>query len=241
MFLRLKDDLICVPLFISSLPPNIRYLEHAGQWGKVNDQTTPIEYLPTWIAFFPWCFFFDSTLTAQVNYCRLPLLQSKGFNLPRMNTIPPQNGTQIWEVIDAYGSPFADFVQRMAPAACLRQPHQTAQRIISGRIKSKRGVLVRSKSEKLIDDWLYDHSYKVEYEKCIIIDQKVIAPDFYLPDIDVFIEHLGLLDSSEDYRKDWQWKKELYDRHNVKYESITEADIGDLDRALSNRLKKYQR
>jgi hypothetical protein len=241
VFLRLKDEVVCGPLIVSSLSSNIRYLQKSRLWGKVNDQTTPVEYLPTWISFFPWCLFFDATLTPQVNYCRLGILQANHFNLQRMGIINPEVGEKLWEFIDAYGSSFADFIQRMEPSTRLRQPFQNTQRTISGRIKSKRGVLVRSKSERLIDDWLYDHNYRAEYERCVTLGGYVIAPDFYLPDIDLFIEHLGLLESSEDYRKDWSWKKELYEKHKMKYEVVTEADINDLDRVLNIKLKKYQK
>jgi len=241
VFLRLKDAVVCGPLIVSSLPSNIFYLKKSGLWGKVNDQTTPVEYLPTWISIFPWCFFFDSTLTSQINYCRLGNLQATHFNLSRMGVIAPEIGIKLWEHIEADGSSFADFIQRMGPTTRLRLPNQNTQRILSGRIKSKRGVLVRSKSERLIDDWLYDHGYRVEYERCVTIDNYVIAPDFYLPDSDLFIEHLGLLNSSEDYRNDWKWKKELYDKHKIKYEIFTEEDINDLDRVLNNKLKKYKK
>ena len=100
-------------------------------------------------------------------------------------------------------------------------------------------MLVRSKSERLIDDWLYDHKIRAEYERSLPLAGYVISPDFYLPDHDIYIEHLGLLESNDEYRKDWQWKKSLYDKHGVKYVVLIESDIGELDRNLSFKLRQY--
>jgi len=239
VFLRLSDSVVCGPLIVSPPPLSIHFHAAQGFWRKVNADTTAAELLPVWIEFYPWCFFFDSTLTSQVNYSKLETLSAHHFSLPKWGILRPDIGSQLWEFLESYGSSFSDFVQRNSPSIRLRPPQQSAQRVLSGRIKSKRGVLVRSKSERLIDDWLFDHSIRAEYERSLPLAGFVISPDFYLPDYGIYIEHLGLLDSQEDYRRDWQWKKSLYDAHNVKYVTLTEADINDLDRNLSIKLRDY--
>jgi len=239
VFLRLADSVVCGPLIVSAPSPLIHSHSSQGLWRKVNSNTTAAELLPVWIEFFPWCFFFDSSLASQVNYSKLETLSTHHFNLPKWGILKPEVGSKLWEFIEAYGSSFSDFVQRISPTIRLRPPQQDTQRILSGRIKSKRGVLVRSKSERLIDDWLYDHNIRAEYERSLPLAGFVVSPDFYLPDFGIYIEHLGLLDSQEDYRRDWHWKKSLYDANNVKYITLTESDINDLDRNLSIKLRDY--
>ena len=76
-------------------------------------------------------------------------------------------------------------------------------------------VMVRSKSEVIIANLLFDREVAFEYEK------PLYAPDgsFYLPDFTItwrgerfFWEHLGLLVRDE-YRRKWQIKREWYEKH----------------------------
>jgi hypothetical protein len=75
--------------------------------------------------------------------------------------------------------------------------------------------MVRSKSEVIIANILFDRNVPFKYEV------PLFAPDgtFYIPDFTItwngeqwYWEHLGLLDR-EDYRNHWQTKKEWYERH----------------------------
>jgi exodeoxyribonuclease V alpha subunit len=76
-------------------------------------------------------------------------------------------------------------------------------------------VMVRSKSEVIISNMLFDREIAFEYEK------PLYAPDgsFYLPDFTIlwrgeryFWEHLGLLER-EEYRRKWDIKKAWYEKH----------------------------
>lgn len=76
-------------------------------------------------------------------------------------------------------------------------------------------VMVRSKSEVIIANMLFERDIAFDYEK------PLYAPDgsFYLPDFTIlwrgerfFWEHLGLL-VREEYRKKWTLKKVWYDKH----------------------------
>jgi hypothetical protein len=241
VFIRVNDDMVCGPLIVSPLPSNVRFLSTAGSWGKINHITTPKEFVPRWIEYFPWCFFFDPTLTTQVNYCKLSALLQNGFRLDRLGILSHNIGSELWKFIEANGFSFADYVQRVEPNIRIQQPTQSVQRAFSGyiHIRTKRGVLVRSKSEALIDNWLHEHNIAAEYESCIALGGYVIAPDFYLPKYVIYIEHLGLYDSNQDYRRNWEWKKRLYDEHGIKYIEVRESDIADLDRFLTTKLKDY--
>lgn len=53
------------------------------------------------------------------------------------------------------------------------------------------GVKVRSKSEQYIADWLYRHSIKFEYEPFVNFKDFDFKPDFYIPEANVYIEHVS--------------------------------------------------
>ncbi len=54
-----------------------------------------------------------------------------------------------------------------------------------------RGETVKSKSERDIADWLYRHSIKYFYDNEINIKDFSFKPDFYIPEADLFLEHVS--------------------------------------------------
>ena len=78
--------------------------------------------------------------------------------------------------------------------------------------KTRSGVIVRSKSEVIIADALYNEEIKFEYEKLKEENGHRCIPDFTFEDAggDTIIwEHLGLLDNPS-YRASWERKLEFY-------------------------------
>jgi superfamily I DNA/RNA helicase len=53
------------------------------------------------------------------------------------------------------------------------------------------GEKVRSKSEQHIADWLYRHSIRYEYEPLLNVKDFDFHPDFYIPDANLYIEHVS--------------------------------------------------
>jgi len=53
------------------------------------------------------------------------------------------------------------------------------------------GTKVRSKSEQYIADWFYRHSIKYEYEPLLNVTDFSFHPDFYIPDANLYIEHVS--------------------------------------------------
>ncbi len=53
------------------------------------------------------------------------------------------------------------------------------------------GNKVRSKSEQYIADWLYRHSIPFEYEPLLNIKDFDFRPDFFIPDANIYIEHVS--------------------------------------------------
>ena len=63
---------------------------------------------------------------------------------------------------------------------------------------SLRGEKVRSKSEQYICDWLYRHSIDYQYEPELRIGDVSFRPDFFIPQANLFIEHVSNLSASMD-------------------------------------------
>lgn len=99
------------------------------------------------------------------------------------------------------------------------------------------GTKVRSKSEQFIADWFYRHSIKYEYEPLLNVKDFAFHPDFFIPDANLYIEHV----SDKSYStKD---KEEQFQKGNLllvkTYESMTKDSAlfnHTLDKVVKNRL-----
>ena len=72
------------------------------------------------------------------------------------------------------------------------------------RYQTKNGVLTRSKSERFIGDFLSSHGILYRYEPQLIIEGRVVYPDFLIlcPDgHSVIWEHLGMMENSDYFTK----------------------------------------
>lgn len=107
---------------------------------------------------------------------------------------------------------------------------------------TSKGDYVRSKSEVIIANLLYNSELDYEYEKELKYDFGIIRPDFTVktPNGNIYYwEHLGML-GKEEYDNTWLFKKNIYDNQfngklKVTYEGIT---INDSATRLINELKK---
>lgn len=80
--------------------------------------------------------------------------------------------------------------------------------------RTEKGHLVRSKSELVIANMLFNNNVDYEYERVLEgeVEPGRLRPDFSFvtPAGDLLVwEHLGML-SREDYRRGWEWKREWY-------------------------------
>jgi len=107
-------------------------------------------------------------------------------------------------------------------------PKHSLNRIYS----TSKGDKVRSKSEVIIANLLFEHNVDYEYEKKLFyIQDKWIEPDFSIKLIDgseIYWEHLGLI-GVETYDKRWKKKLKIYkayysDALMVTYEGVTITD-----------------
>lgn len=77
---------------------------------------------------------------------------------------------------------------------------------------TSQGLYVRSKSEVLLAEKLYEMQIPFRYEQTLKIGKFTIAPDFTcnIPKQLVYIEHCGLTGNAE-YMKHHKWKMDLYE------------------------------
>ena len=106
-------------------------------------------------------------------------------------------------------------------------------------IHCKDGHYVRSPYEKIIDDTLYNEKIFHEYERRYkALDGRTYYPDFYIPEIDLYIEYFGV---NENKQKNL-YKKEIFEKdtlHNFAF--IWPEQNGILDEIILDLIEKYKR
>lgn len=114
------------------------------------------------------------------------------------------------------------------------------------------GTLVRSQSEVKVGDWLTLHGIAWEHEKRYphsppSQERSDYTPDFYLPELDVWIEVWACDEkerkfppeiAAEQYRADMEWKREQHSLHGTALLEINQTDIwgGRLSEIVEERL-----
>jgi hypothetical protein len=106
---------------------------------------------------------------------------------------------------------------------------------LSKTITAKAGTLVQSDGEKRIAEWLSTHYIAFRYdERYRILSGHAIRPDFYLPELDVYIEYWGM--DTADYKIGMLKKQQLYQQESKRLISIHPSDKPHLDTVLRQKL-----
>ena len=102
-------------------------------------------------------------------------------------------------------------------------------------IEARDGTLVQSRGEKCIAEWLTVHGLAYRYDaKYRIIGEFQIRPDFYLPELDVYIEYWGL--DTPQYKMSMYKKQTLYQQEGKRLISVYPKDLPVLDHLLASKL-----
>ena len=109
-------------------------------------------------------------------------------------------------------------------------------------------MAVSIKSEREIDNYLFDHNIPHAYEKVVSIDgdsKHDLHPDFCLPNYlgkgkDVYIEHWGFNSDNRDYYKSKKYKIAKYKELKLTIISTNEADMNDPEAALNRKLNNFE-
>lgn len=105
-------------------------------------------------------------------------------------------------------------------------------------IRAKDGTLVQSDGERKIAEWLFTHNIPYRYdERFRIIDGMAIRPDFYLPELDVYIEYWGM--DTADYKIGMLKKQKLYQQEGKKLISLYFSDKANIESILDQKIGGY--
>lgn len=105
-------------------------------------------------------------------------------------------------------------------------------------IITKAGTLVQSDGERRIADWLSAQGIAYRYdERYRILSGHAIRPDFYLPELDVYIEYWGM--DTTDYKIGMLKKQQLYQQEGKRLISLYPPDKPKLDSVLRKKLALF--
>lgn len=105
-------------------------------------------------------------------------------------------------------------------------------------IVARAGTLVQSDGERLIADWLAARNLAYRYdERYRILSGHAVRPDFYLPELDLYIEYWGM--DTADYKIGMLKKQQLYQQEGKRLISLYPADKPRLDSVLRAKLALF--
>jgi len=105
-------------------------------------------------------------------------------------------------------------------------------------IRAKDGTLVQSDGERRISDYLEREGFAYRYdERFRILNGYAIRPDFYLPELDVYVEYWGM--DTADYKIGMLKKQKLYQQQGKKLISIRRKDKPRLEQVLQQKLERH--
>jgi len=130
------------------------------------------------------------------------------------------------------------FCDRCFDEVFLERRNFETQVEINKTIEARDGTVVQSEGERRIADWLTAHGIAYRYDaKFRIIAEFQIRPDFYLPELDVYIEYWGL--ETPQYKMSMYKKQTLYQQEGKRLISVYPQDLPGLDRLLMAKLRLY--
>lgn len=105
-------------------------------------------------------------------------------------------------------------------------------------IEARDGTVVQSKGERRIADWLTARGLTYRYDaKFRIISEFQIRPDFFLPELDVYIEYWGI--DTPQYKMSMYKKQTLYQQEGKRLISVYPQDLPNLDGLMTAKLRHF--
>jgi len=105
-------------------------------------------------------------------------------------------------------------------------------------IEARDGTVVQSEGERRVAEWLTAQGIAYRYDaKFRIIGEFQIRPDFYLPELDVYIEYWGL--DTPQYKMSMYKKQTLYQQEGKRLISVYPADLPHLGALLASKLRMF--
>lgn len=106
------------------------------------------------------------------------------------------------------------------------------------KIKCADGVYVRSRAESMISDWFFNKKIRIIYEPDFFYKEngetKVLHPDFFLPDYNVYVEYCEL--TNKPYLKKREYTLNVYKQNNKNVIIMSDKDIENRDKFFFDEL-----
>ncbi len=131
-----------------------------------------------------------------------------------------------------------DYCDRCFDEVFLDRRRFEAQVELAKTVEARDGTLVQSAGERRIADWLAAHGIAYRYDaKFRILGEFQIRPDFFLPELDVYIEYWGL--DTPQYKMSMFKKQTLYQQEGKRLISVYPTDLPHLDAHLTAKLRLF--
>jgi len=186
-------------------------IQENGVWKKI---TAERPRAPIWLNSYRWCIFLNK---AEGYINELRMLRST-HPVPACKPISDNNAEVIFSNL---------FQDEYLPESKV------------GSYRTLRGVWVRSRAEYMIDNWFAEHGIVTYYERAIYLNSIRIVPDWYIPSLDTFVEFLGLKGDPA-YDDIWKQKEKAYKNNNIKYITLVDKDLSDLDKSIPHKLPRLK-
>jgi len=130
------------------------------------------------------------------------------------------------------------FCDRCFDETFLQRRNFETQVELNKTIEARDGTVVQSAGERRIAEWLTAHGLTYRYDaKYRIIGEFQIRPDFYLPELDIYVEYWGL--DTPQYKMSMYKKQTLYQQEGKRLVSVYPKDLPHLDRLLRSKLALF--
>jgi hypothetical protein len=130
------------------------------------------------------------------------------------------------------------FCDRCFDEVFLERRNFETQVEINKTIEARDGTVVQSAGECRLADWLTAHGLSYRYDaKFRMIAEFQIRPDFYLPELDLYIEYWGM--DTPQYKMSMYKKQTLYQQEGKRLISVYPKDLPALDRLLQTKLSLF--
>lgn len=105
-------------------------------------------------------------------------------------------------------------------------------------LSTSSGIMVRSQFEKKAISFFEENNIKFRYEPLMLLDGKQYRPDFYLTELNLFVELCGM-NHMVYYKNRQEFKKQIYQKNNLKAIFINCSNISEVIPRLKEALKDF--
>lgn len=130
------------------------------------------------------------------------------------------------------------FCDRCFDEIFLKRRNFETQVELNKTVEARDGTVVQSEGERRIAEWLTATGLTYRYDaKYRIIGEFQIRPDFYLPELDVYIEYWGM--DTPQYKMSMYKKQMLYQQEGKRLISVYPGDLPRLGALLTQKLRLF--